>query len=66
MKKNAKLELLFQNTTMSDVIKKRKLQWAEHVWKSQNELSSDGTKLMWTKTAWKIQNKVGKLSKKRI
>ncbi|VVC42394.1 Hypothetical protein CINCED_3A013326 [Cinara cedri] len=32
------LEILFQNTIITEVIKKRRLQWAGHAWRSQNEL----------------------------
>jgi hypothetical protein len=37
-KKNTELEILFQNTTITEVIKNRRLQWVGHAWRSQNEL----------------------------
>ena len=37
-RKNTELEILFQNTTITEVIKRRRLQWAGHAWRSQNEL----------------------------
>jgi hypothetical protein len=35
-RKNTELEILFQNTTITEVIKRRRLQWADHAWRSQN------------------------------
>jgi hypothetical protein len=37
-RKNTELEILFQNTIITEVIKRRRLQWAGHAWRSQNEL----------------------------
>ncbi|VVC46525.1 Hypothetical protein CINCED_3A013473, partial [Cinara cedri] len=37
-RKNTELEILFQNTTISEVIKKRRLQWAGQAWRTHNEL----------------------------
>lgn len=61
-RKNAEIELLFRSTTITDVIKKRRIQWAERVWRSQNGLTKAVTEQK--KTAWKIQNKTGGLSQK--
>jgi len=36
--KNTELEILFQSTIITEVIKKCRLQWASHAWRSQNEL----------------------------
>lgn len=35
---NTELEIVFQNTTITEVIKKRRPQWAGHAWRSQTEL----------------------------
>jgi hypothetical protein len=36
-RKNTELESLFQNAIVTDVIKKLRLQRADHAWRSQNE-----------------------------
>jgi len=37
-RKNTELEMLFQSTIITEVIKRRRLQWAGHAWRSQNDL----------------------------
>jgi len=37
-RKNADLESLFQSTSIIDEIRKQKLQWAGHAWRSRNEI----------------------------
>jgi len=37
--KNTELEILFQSTIITEVIKRRRFQWAGYAWRSQNQLT---------------------------
>lgn len=48
--------MLFQSTSITDLIKMRRLQWAGNSWRTNK--SNDRTKLMGKKTTEKTQNKI--------